>query len=219
MARSRSRLERPASRVVWTRSRRRGGAPRRRRGERRRRSRRAARGWRRTARRRGREGPRSLARPRGAGSRRGRACSGRSCSSARSGARSRRRRSRARTRTTPRRRAARPRAEDRLEVGPGGVGPVAGPGGTAVDQLVEDLRPRVAHPDLVGVRKGEAERELGGGQLLAHGVPLEAEIAPGPFDREEERLEPGTGGTRISSATPRAGSLRDARGRSAPSWQ
>ena len=84
--------------------------------------------------------------------------------------------------------------EDRLEVHPGRIRPLAGPAGPPVHDLVQDLRARVAHPDLVGIRKGETDRHRHRAEVLAHDVPLQAEVAPGALDGEEEGLEAGADG-------------------------
>ncbi len=94
--------------------------------------------------------------------------------------------------------------QDRLEVRPRRVRPLAGPVRAAVHDLVEDLRPRVAHPDLVGVGKGEAHRDVHRGEVLAHDVPLQAEVAPGALDGEEKRLEAGADGGVAHGGLPNA---------------
>ena len=52
----------------------------------------------------------------------------------------------------------------------------------------------MAHPDLVGVGEGEAERDVRGRKVLADDVPLQGEVAPGALHAEEKGLESGAEG-------------------------
>ena len=42
--------------------------------------------------------------------------------------------------------------------------------------------------------KAEADRDVHRAEVLAHDVPLQAEVAPGALDGEEERFEAGADG-------------------------
>jgi hypothetical protein len=68
------------------------------------------------------------------------------------------------------------RAEQRLEVGPGGVDALGGDIGTAIQDLVEDLQADVGLRDLVDLGKSECEAQARRPEVLANRTPLVAEI-------------------------------------------
>ncbi len=76
-----------------------------------------------------------------------------------------------------------------LEIHPWRIDPLAGEVLPAVDDLVEDLQPRVAHPDLVGVGEGERQGHRGLREVLAGDVALEADVPARLLDRREKRIE------------------------------
>ena len=83
----------------------------------------------------------------------------------------------------------------RLEVDPGGIDALAGEVGPAVDDLVQDLQSRVAHPDLVGVGEGQCQRDLGLRKVLAGDVPLQTHVAPRFLHHGAEGGRDGAGAT------------------------
>ena len=100
----------------------------------------------------------------------------------------------------------------RLEVHPGRVHALAGELLAAVDELVEDLQPRVAHADLVGVREREGERHGCPRQVLARDVPLQADVTAGLLHRREKRIE-------LRAQGPVSHGTRDLTRSGAPAWE
>ena len=80
-------------------------------------------------------------------------------------------------------------AHPRLEIHPRRIDPLAGEVLPPVDDLVEDLQPRVAHPDLVGVGESQRQRHRGLREVLPRDVALEADVAARLLDERQMRVE------------------------------
>src|SRR5579875_3250139 len=81
-----------------------------------------------------------------------------------------------------------PRAQERLEVGPGRVDALGGHVRAAIQDLVEDLEAEVGLGDLVDLRERERKPQRRALEVLADGTPLVAEVAPGLLDQRQEAL-------------------------------
>jgi hypothetical protein len=80
------------------------------------------------------------------------------------------------------------RAQQGLQVRPGGVDALGGHVGPAVQDVVENLEAEVGLGDLVDLREREGEAEADGAGVLVDRPPLVAEVAARPLDERQEPL-------------------------------